>query len=124
MKGYSDEHKLRGFRCRNCGLVTATWGLACARCGEVGLEEADLSPHGRVTAFTVLHVPGEEFLNEAPYAYVVVELDGGGRITGWMPGVRSPSDLAIGERVHFEPSYKSGVQFVRDGAGTSGGGST
>jgi uncharacterized protein len=111
---YSEEGRLRGFRCRHCGLVTATWGLACPRCGRSGLEEMALSPKGRIAAFTVLHVPGDEFLNDAPYAYVVVELDGGGRVTGWMPSVRSPEEVQIGERVRFQPSYRPGVQFVRD----------
>jgi len=114
VKGYEEGRTLRGFRCRQCGLVTATWGLACSRCGKPGLEDVTLSPRGTVVAFTILHVPGDEFLNDAPYAYVVVELDGGGRITGWMPSVRSESDLRYGERVRFHPSYKPGVQFVKE----------
>ena len=65
-------------------------------------------------------VPSEEFLNDAPYAYVVVDLDEGGRLTGWMPSVRAETDLAIGDRVHFVPSYKPGVQFAPDGPATSG----
>jgi uncharacterized OB-fold protein len=93
--------------------VTATWALACSRCGRPGLEEHALSDRGRVVAFTVLNVPGEEFLNDAPYAYVVVELEGGGRVTGWMPGVRAEGDLAIGDAVRFVPGYKPGVQFAK-----------
>ncbi len=112
--GYEEDGKLRGFRCRACGFLTATWGLACSRCGGPELEEAELSSAGTVSAFTILHVPGDEFLNDAPYAYVVVELDGGGRVTGWMPSVRAESDLRIGERVRFRPSYKPGVQFVKE----------
>jgi uncharacterized OB-fold protein len=114
VKGYEESGTLRGFRCRNCGLVTATWGLACSRCGKSDLEERALSDRGRVVAFTILHVTGDEFLNDAPYAYVVVELDGGGRITGWMPSIRAESDLKIGDRVRFAPSYKPGVQFARE----------
>lgn len=114
VKGYEESGKLRGFRCRNCGLLTATWGLACSRCGTAGLEDEELSHRGKVVAFTILSVPGDEFLNDAPYAYVVVELDGGGRVTGWMPTVRSEGDLAIGDRVHFVTSYKPGVQFAKD----------
>ena len=111
---YEEEEKLRGFRCSQCGLLTATWGLACSRCGAEGLVETDLPTRGRVVAFTILHVPGDEFLNEAPYAYVVVALEGGGRVTGWMPTVKQESDLAIGEVVRFAPSYKPGVQFRKD----------
>jgi uncharacterized OB-fold protein len=119
--GYEEAHQLRGFRSRNCGLVTATWGLACPRCGKADLEEVELSQRGKVTAFSILTVPGDEFLNDAPYAYVVVELDGGGRITGWMPAVKSTADLAIGTPVHFVPGYKPGVQFAKDSDGTSPG---
>jgi len=121
VKGYESDGKLRGFRCGACQLVLATWGLACPRCGSPGLEEQELSGKGAVVAFTILTVPGDEFLNEAPYAYVVVELDGGGRITGWMPSVRQESDLALGERVHFAPSYRPGVQFSKDSDAPAGG---
>ena len=114
VQGYEQEHRLRGFRCPNCGLVTATWGLACPRCGRVDLVETALSERGTVTAFTILSVPGDEFLNDAPYAYVVVQLEGGGRITGWMPTVKTEKDLSIGTPVHFVPGYKPGVQFVKD----------
>ncbi len=112
--GYEEESKLRGFHCASCGLTTATWGLACSRCGAEGLTETELATRGKVVAFTVQHVPADEFLNDAPYAYVVVELDGGGRITGWMPTVKEEKDLTIGERVRFAPSYKPGVQFAKD----------
>jgi uncharacterized OB-fold protein len=114
VKSYEDGGPLRGFRCPHCGLITATWGLACPRCGTVGLEEHALSATGTVVAFTLLTVPGDEFLNDAPYVYAVVEMDGGGRITGWMPTVRTVDGVVIGERVRFRPSYRPGVQFIRE----------
>jgi len=113
VKGYEDG-TLRGFRCASCGLVTATWGIACSRCGTSPLDETVLPQRGTVVAYTLLTVPGEEFLNDAPYAYVVVELEGGGRITGWMPTVRTENDLTIGDHVHFVTGYKPGVQFAKD----------
>ena len=114
MKGYEEGNRLRGFRCADCGLITATWGLACSRCGHPKLEETELATRGKVAAFTILTVPGDEFLNEAPYAYVVVDLDGGGRITGWMPAVRAESQLAIGDPVRYVTGYKPGVQFAKE----------
>ena len=119
VKGYEEGGKLRGLRCANCGLVTATWGLACSKCGRYPLDETELSATGKVVAFTILTVPGDEFLNDAPYAYVVVELDGGGRVTGWMPSVRAENELAIGDRVHFVTSYRPGVQFAKDAEGSA-----
>lgn len=94
--------------------MTATWGLLCPQCGERDLVEHPLSGKGTVAAFTVQTVPTDEFLNDAPYAYVIVDLDGGGRMTGWMPEVRRDSELSIGDRVRWRPSYKPGVVFERD----------
>lgn len=110
--GYEEEHRLRGFRSA-CGFVTATWGLRCPRCGELDLTEFALSGKGVVAAFTLQNVPADEFVNEAPYAYVLVDLDEGGRISGWMPAVKSDGDLAIGDRVQWVASYKPGVQFEK-----------
>ncbi len=111
--GYEEESRLRGFRSA-CGFVTATWGLVCPACGARDLAEHALSGRGRIVAGTVQTVPSDEFLNDAPYAYVVVELDEGGRMTGWMPGVRRDADLHLGDRVRWRPSYKPGVIFERD----------
>ena len=113
--GYEEEQRLRGFR-SGCGFVTATWGLRCPRCGQLDLTEFALSGKGVVAAFTVQNVPSDEFVNEAPYAYVLVDLDEGGRISGWMPAVKSVGDLAIGDRVRWVASYKPGVQFQKESA--------
>ncbi|EQD71423.1 protein containing DUF35 [mine drainage metagenome] len=113
LNGYANEGRLRGLAC-GCGFRTATWVLACPRCGARNLTEVDLSGRGRVVACSVQHVPSDEFLNEAPYAYVVVELDDGGRVTGWVAGVADPTEIPLGTAVHFQPGYKPGVQFVRD----------
>ena len=56
-------------------------------------------------------MPSDEFLNDAPYAYVLVDLDGGGRVSGWIPSIAQESELSIGARVRFVSSYKPGVQF-------------
>ena len=121
VQGYEEGQKLRGFHCPDCDLVSATWGLACPRCGKRNREERELGHAGRVVAFTLLTVPGDVFINEAPYAYVVVELDGGGRITGWMPSVKSLDGVHLGDRVQFVPSYKPGVQFAKESTGPTPG---
>jgi uncharacterized protein len=105
LRGYEEEQRLRGFR-SSCGFVTATWGLVCPRCGTADLSEVALSGRGRIAAGTVQTVPSDEFLNDAPYAYVVVDLDEGGRITGWMPSVRNESELRLGDRVRWKATYK------------------
>jgi uncharacterized OB-fold protein len=110
--GYEEGKQLRGFR-SECGFVTATWGLVCPQCGGRDLTEAVFTGRGRLATFSVQHVPGDEFLNDAPYAYVVVDMEEGGRLTGWVSGVRDDSDLTIGESVHWVESYKPGVHFEK-----------
>jgi uncharacterized OB-fold protein len=110
-RGYEEEHRLRGFRSA-CGFISATWGIRCPRCGDP-LTETVLPDHGTIVAFSVQTVPSDEFLNDAPYAYVVVALPGGGRVTGWVPGVSKDSELPIGTEVQLMESYRPGVQFQR-----------
>ncbi len=109
--GYENDRTLRGWRCGACGATTATWGLACSRCGASRLEEATLAGVGEIVAGTIVRVASDEFVNDAPYAYVVVQLDGGGRISGWMSGVQDDLEIAPGRRVRFRASYKPGIQF-------------
>lgn len=113
LRGYEHDRTIRGFLCGACGFRTATWGSACGRCGAARLAEVDLAPTGAVVAFTIVAVPTEEMVNDAPYAYALVELDGGGRVSGWLPDVRSPDALRIGDRVRFRPGYRPGLQFER-----------
>ncbi len=113
VRGYENDRLLRGFRCPKCGTLTATWGLACSRCGTAPLEEATLNGRGTVVAGTIVQVASDEFVNDAPYAYVLVELDGGGRLSGWIPQIRDAAEIAPGTPVRFAPSYKPGVQFER-----------
>ncbi|HZY70122.1 MAG TPA: OB-fold domain-containing protein [Thermoplasmata archaeon] len=113
-RGYEEEQRLRGWRSA-CGFVTATWSLLCPQCGQRDLAEADLGRDGRLAAYTVLTVPSDEFVNDAPYAYVLVDLDSGGRVSGWIPGVGTGDPIAIGDRVRYRASYKPGVQFERIG---------
>lgn len=108
---YEQQGVLLGLRCPRCGYLAATWGIACSRCGGLGLEEVRLGSAGRLVAFTLVEVPTEERVNDAPYAYVLVELDGGGTIAGWMPSVRSSDELKVGDRVRLSRSYRTGVQF-------------
>ncbi len=113
VRAYEGGEGLLGFE-SSCGFKTATWVLVCPKCGARDLQETKLADRGTIAAFSIQHVPSEEFLNEAPYAYVVVDLDGGGRVTGWIAKVARDDELKVGDRVRYVPTYKPGVQFVRE----------
>lgn len=106
------EGKLVAFQCRACGRTQATPFLRCT-CGseDVGLKE--LPATGKVLSFTIQRVAGEEFINEVPYAWAVIELEDGTRVSGWIGYVGDPKELPVGTRVKYVPSYKPGLQFER-----------
>lgn len=107
------EGRIQGVACGTCGHTQVTSAVVCAKCGSTALEPKDFKPEGTVVSFTILDVPPEVFLDEAPYAFVIVQLDDGPRCTGWMPYVKRPEDIRIGDRVRFVKTYKPGMVFEK-----------
>ena len=107
------DGEIRGTRCAKCGRASVTAAVVCASCASMELTPATFRPEGAVVSFTILAVPPEIFLDEAPYAFVIVQLDDGPRCTGWMPSVKRPEDIRIGDRVRFVKTYKPGMVFER-----------
>ena len=107
------EGEIRGTRCRKCGRPSVTAAVACSTCGSSELRPTTFRPEGAVVSYTILAVPPELFLDEAPYAFVIVQLDGGPRCTGWMPSIKRPEDIRIGDRVRFVKTYKPGMVFEK-----------
>jgi uncharacterized OB-fold protein len=54
-------------------------------------------------------VAAEEFMNETPFAWAIIELDDGTRVTGWIPYIAREEDLPMGSKVEFTPTYKPGI---------------
>jgi uncharacterized OB-fold protein len=104
---------IEGLRCEDCGRTQVTSAVVCPGCGGDHLVTAEFSTEGTVVTYTILDVPSEQFMDEAPYAFVIVQLDDGPRCTGWMPYVKKPGDIAIGDRVRFVKTYKPGMVFEK-----------
>jgi uncharacterized OB-fold protein len=111
---YEEEGRLLGYACRSCGFLTLTYLLVCPRCGTPhSLEDRPFAGKGHVLSYTLQHVPSDEFVNDAPYAYALIELEEGVRTSGWLPGVKRPEDLAIGDAVQWTRSYRTGLVFEK-----------
>ncbi|MBI2078840.1 MAG: OB-fold domain-containing protein [Euryarchaeota archaeon] len=107
------EGKILGWECTACRHRAITPTARCAKCGSDKVTTATFANDGKVVTFTIQTVASEQFLNEVPFAWVVVELDGGPRVSGWVPFVSRPGDLPVGQRVRFTPSYKPGMMFEK-----------
>lgn len=107
-----DGH-LVGFKCTTCDHIQETPMYVCPKDGGRGSTLVELPHTGEIVTRTVQVISSEEFINDCPFAFVVVSLDNGVRVTGWVADIRKPEDLPLGAKVRFTPSYKPGVQFER-----------
>lgn len=91
-------------RCGACGTHRFPARAVCAACWSETSEWVQVSGHGTVFSFNVMHQvyhPG--FAAEVPYAVVIVQLDEGPKLTSNLVGV-APGTIRIGMpvRVVFE----------------------
>lgn len=106
------DGKLLGLECDACRRRHFTPVARCT-CGSMQLHVTEFAREGVVESFTVQIVAPEAFLNEVPFAWALIQLDGGPRVSGWIPFVSRPEDLKVGDRVRFTPSYKPGMMFEK-----------
>jgi len=111
------EGKIEGYRCTNCGHQQIDIMEFCPICHSAKLEKVEFSHFGSVVTYTIQLVAPEQFMNEVPYAWAIIQLDDGPKITGWIPFISRPEDLPIGQRVVFKKSYLPGIVFEKGKTG-------
>ena len=77
----ASRYRLEAGKCEDCGKVVFPPRRVCPTCRGKSWEPVTLSRRGTIITYTVIHVPPEEFLNEAPYVIAVVETPEGARLT-------------------------------------------
>ena len=94
------RYRLEANRCASCGAVGIPPRLVCPDCGGREFEDYRLAETGRILTYTILHVAGDQFSNETPFAIGIIELDDGTRLTAQIVDVE-PDDLATGQPVRM-----------------------
>ena len=107
------EGKIVGYKCKDCGHKQIDIIDFCPNCHGPNLEKAEFASAGKVITYTIQQVAPEQFMNEVPYAWAIVGLDDGPKVTGWIPFISKSSDLPIGQRVRFKKSYLPGIVFEK-----------
>ncbi len=109
------QGKLLGIKCKDCGHVHTIPVVYCNKCQSPNLEEVELPTTGKIYTYTVLPmVVPERFAEDAPYAWAVIELDDGTKVSGWIPYVRTGEDLKVGQRVQMvRAGFKPGIVFKK-----------
>ena len=74
------RYRLEAVRCVECEHVAYPPRKICPTCRGTALERIELSRQGRVVTSTVIHVPPDDLMDEAPYAMALVETPEGARL--------------------------------------------
>jgi uncharacterized OB-fold protein len=97
---FTDEHLLGG-RCAACGALQFPRREVCPACQHDRVEPAPLATGGEIYTSTVVRAAPPGYLGETPYAFGVVTLDDGLRVTTTITAGDLDA-IAIGDRVAFE----------------------
>jgi uncharacterized OB-fold protein len=74
------RYRLEGGRCTGCGRAMFPRRRICPDCHSETVVALHLSASGTVVTATVIHVPPDEFIAQAPYALALVETPEGARL--------------------------------------------
>jgi len=102
-----------GFHCTKCKVDRLSPMTRCPKCGSSDIQRREFSKTGKVVSYTIQSVASEQFLNETPFAFALIQLDDGPRVSGWIPWIAKAKDLPMGQKVEYVPSYKPGMQFEK-----------
>ena len=87
-------------KCTKCGNLHLATVYFCQQCGHKEFENKLLDGIGTVATYTIITVPPAGFEKYTPYAWVVVNIaDFDLRISGFLGGIASPSQLPIGSKI-------------------------
>jgi len=75
------RYRLEAAKCQKCGKIFFPPRLICDRCQSRSFETVRMTGEGKLLTYTIIHVPPSQFVDEAPYAVGIVELNEGVRIT-------------------------------------------
>jgi len=95
------RHELVIQRCNKCDSWVFYPRERCPEClaDPVHLEWTKVSGKGRLHTFTIVHQPANNnFLDDAPYAFVIIQLDEGPRMPGNVVNIE-PQELQIDMRM-------------------------
>lgn len=107
------DGKVMGFHCAKCQVDRFSPMTRCPKCGGTEIVRREFSATGTVESYTIQSVASEQFLNETPFAFALIKLDDGPRVSGWIPWIGKPKDLPLGQKVKYVSSYKPGMQFEK-----------
>lgn len=96
----AQNSKILARKCKDCNTIMLATILYCEKCHGKKFNLIEYPGKGYVDTFTIHTVPPEGFEDVESYAWVVFTVDDILlRASGFLPGIKKPSDLPIGSEV-------------------------
>ena len=92
------RYRLEANKCTKCSKILFPERIICPDCKSESLEKFNLSGKGRILTYTIIRTAPEGFIDLAPYAVGIIELDEGVRVMGQITDC-FPEKIKIGDRV-------------------------
>jgi uncharacterized OB-fold protein len=70
--------------CKACGRFSGVPAPRCVRCASREVRHFEDAGIGKLVSYSIIYVTGKSYGMYRPYAYVLVRLDGGATIAGWV----------------------------------------
>ena len=97
---FTDKPRLLGSRCLSCGGHHFPRHDTCAYCSSEEVEAVELSPNGRLWAWTSVTAAPPGYPGEVPYGFGVVELPEGLRVVSRLTE-GDPARLGAGQAMQL-----------------------
>jgi uncharacterized protein len=107
------DGRILGFHCKACKMDRISPMSRCPKCKSSDITTREFSKTGKVVTYTIQSVASEQFLNDTPFAFAIIQLDDGPRVSGMVPWIAKEKDLPIGQKVEYVPSYAAGMRFEK-----------
>jgi len=75
------RYRYEANKCSSCGKINFPPRLICPECKGREFEVTKLAEKGKVLTYTIIRVAPHQFVDQAPYAVGIVELEDGVRLT-------------------------------------------
>ncbi len=95
------RYRYEANKCSQCGKINFPPRLICPECQGREFETTKLAERGKVLTYTIIRVAPQQFVDQAPFAVGIIELEDGVRLMGQI--VDCDIDLMkIGQKVKLE----------------------
>ncbi len=95
------RYRLEAVKCKQCQKILFPPRLICPSCKSRQFDKVNLKPEGKILSYTIIRIAPSQFVDQAPYALAIIELDDGVRIMAQVADCNLEK-LAIDMRVNIE----------------------